>query len=190
MGEYQLGALTVVQDTRDRAQINKRLKHIDERLFVELQLTFADEQVWCVVEDTGEQRGAERFVVVYEFRDANDRPIAHLTDAVVHEMQRRAREGTGNARVAGEIVRRRNRERLERLRADAQEQSEDIVRDFDRHGFRADGSGDGHFATLPRSPGLARARARAESTRVERLRAIHEAKRIARELSRAARGAA
>lgn len=176
--EYRLGALHVVQDTHDKWWIDRLLHQIDERLFAEKQLTFADEQVWCVVEDTGEQNGESRFVVVHEFRDGHGKPIPYLTEAIVDEMRRRAQDGTGNIREASRIAQRRNQERVDARRRATQEAAEDINRDFEQHRVM------GNFSIPHRSPGLARARARAETTRVEQLRAVAEARRIAVALAR------
>jgi hypothetical protein len=178
LAETRVGALAVVQNVSDRDFVNRRLRQIDPALFVELQLTFDDEEVWTVVEDTGERYGAERFVPVYEHRAPDGRPIRHLTDAIVDEMQRRARDGSGNILGARRIANARNLARKEKARAVAEEQTREIAADFQRH--RAIGN----FASVPRSPALARSRARARSSKVEERLAIDEALRIARALER------
>lgn len=173
MLEQRIGALYVVGRVPDRDEINQRLKQLDPRLFLEKQMTFADEEVWCVVEDTGERFGPDRFVTVHEHRGPDGRPLEHLSDRIVDEMQQRAREKNGRRVSAAKIATARNRERIEQAKRIAQEQASDISRDFDRHRIM------GNFAVVPRSQQLARTRARVRSTQAEQLRATREAMRIA-----------
>lgn len=178
LGQYNIGALAVVQHVEEQHHINKRLKAIDERLMVEKQLTFRDEEVWCVVEDTGERFGAERFVCVYEFRDSRGKPVPHLTDAIVDEMQRRAKDGTGNILEARKIVNRRNAEREQRHREEADGTYRAIAKDFEDHRVM------GNFQIIPRSTTLARTRARVRSQNVEQRLALEQARRIAAQFAR------
>lgn len=173
-----MGALAVVQNVADTDWINRRLRALDERLFVEKQLTFRDEEVWCVVEDTGEAYGAERFVCVLEWRDGNGRPLPYLSDGIIDELQRRRREGVTDAVEAGKIAQRRNHDRKERQRKETDEHYHDISTDFENH--RAIGN----FMIVPRSRALARTRARVRSQTVEQRLAEREAKRIAKAFGR------
>lgn len=177
LAEYRMGALCVVENVSDTDWINRRLKQIDGRLFVEKQLTFAEEEVWCVVEDTGEQYGADRFVCVYEFRGPDGRPVPYLTERIVEVMLRRAQEGTGNVLEARKIAQQRNAERQQRIREETDGHYHDIAKDFQDHRTM------GNFMVVPRSRQLARTRARVRSQTVEQLRAVEEAKRIARHLA-------
>lgn len=157
--------------------VNRGLKAIDERLFVEKQLDFTDREVWCVVEDTGERYGQERFVTVFEWRDRKGAPIPYLSQGVVDEMSRRAREGTGNVLAARAIAERRNQDRIERGRAETDRAYFEIGKDFHEHRRI------GNFAFVPRSKQLQQTRDRVRRERAEQLEMIDKAKRVYRAMA-------
>lgn len=129
MQEMRLGALAVIQNVSDKDWISRRLKQLSPRLFVERQMTLDDEWVWCVVEDCGVDQPP---VTVYEFRDSYGAPIPYLTEAIVHEMERRAKEGRKSmAEIAQEVIR-RNEDRRKRNSDTFRQNSEDQLRDTQR----------------------------------------------------------
>lgn len=178
LGEYRHGALAVVCSVETPTWVNDALQRIDHNLFCEKQLGFDGREVWCVVEDTGEQRGPDRYVTVYEFRGPNGEPVPYLHEAIVDEMKRREKDGTGNILAAREIVRRRNADRLQQKRDETNEAYHEIAKDFEDHRKI------GHFTVLHRSPALAASRRRATAARNNELNAIAQAMEIARRLDR------
>lgn len=178
LGEYRHGALAVVCSVETPAWVDAELKRIDEHLFCEKQLGFDGREVWCVVEDTGEQRGPDRYVTVFEFRGRDGEPVPYLHQAIVDEMKRRAQDGTGNILAAREIVRRRNADRLEAKRRQTDEQYHEIAKDFEDHRKI------GHFTVLQRSPALALSRRQATSRRNEQALMVANALEIAKKLAR------
>ncbi len=85
--ETRYGAFAVVHEVAAPAAINARLRRLSPKLFVEQQLTYGHERVWCVVEDVGLGHPP---ITVYEYRDEHGRPIRDLSDGIVVEMERRA----------------------------------------------------------------------------------------------------
>lgn len=175
--EYRVGALAVIVAEESFEWVSKQVKAIDERLFVEKQLDFTDREVWCIVEDTGEQHGAERFVTVYEWRDRKGDPIPYLSQGIVDEMQRRAQDGTGNILAARAIAERRNQDRLERGRAETDAAYFEIGKDFHEH-RRV-----GNFTFVPRSKQLQQTRDRVRRERAEQLEMVDRARRIYRAMA-------
>lgn len=175
--EYRVGALAVIVAEESVEWVNRELRAIDERLFAEKQLDFTDREVWCIVEDTGERHGAERFVTVYEWRDRKGDPIPYLSQGIVDEMKRRAKDNTGNIMAARAIAERRNRDRLERARAETDRAYFEIGKDFHEHRRI------GNFVFTPRSKQLQMTRARVREERAEQMRTIEQAIRIRRAMA-------
>lgn len=121
---YRHGALYVIEDARPHHEIAEQLRRLDDRLFLERQLTFAGEEVWCVVCSLG---GDHPPATILEWRDSDGRPIHELSSGLVDRVARMERDG---ARLTAEVVK-RNREMVERGRrnADAEYQAiaEEIV---------------------------------------------------------------
>lgn len=124
MNTHRHGALYVVEEPQDKKRIADALKAIDPRLFVEKQITFEQEAVWCVVCDVG---GDQPPHTILEYRDEETgKPIPDLGWRLVERVQRMDRDG---ARLAAKVIR-ENKERVEKARADARAHWEDIGKDF------------------------------------------------------------
>lgn len=124
MNSYRHGSLYVVEQARDKDEIQKALKAIDPRLFLEKQITFDQESVWCVVVDVGGEQGP---LTILEYRDEETgKPIPDLGWRIVERVQRMDRDGQ---RLAAKVIR-QNQERVERARADARAHWEDLGKEF------------------------------------------------------------
>lgn len=145
MNTYRHGALYVVESGREKAEIDAALKAVDDRLFVEKQITLANESVWCVVVDVG---GDQPPMTVLEFRDDKGVPINELSWDIVERMKRMDRDGK---HLAARVIR-QNRDRIEGARKLAREQWEDIGGEFEK---RMD---PGYSAVLHRGQHLRRSR--------------------------------
>lgn len=146
MESYRYGALTVVEAPAKHDAIQRRLKEIDPRLFIEKQLTLDGEEVWCVVCEIDE---APHTLTVFEWRDPDTgRPIPVLSHGVVDRMAKMERDPKALAarvHAQNEEFQRRNREKLsEHLRGFAAMQAKSFKSQI----------------VLPRSPGLVAARRR------------------------------
>lgn len=143
MNSYRYGALHVVEAAADSDVIQRALKQIDPRLFLERQVTLDGEAVWCVLCSLD---GDQPPVVVFEWRDPEGRPIPHLSSGIVDRMAQMERD----PHVLAARVRAKNeefaRKRSERLTEELRGRAEEIRR-----------SGK---ILLPRSPGLVAARRR------------------------------
>lgn len=122
LAEYRFGALSVVQNVSDKDMIQRRLKALDPRLFVEQQLNLDGEYVWCVCLDVG---GDQVPWTIYESRDHQNRPIPYLTHDVVEEIERRMKDPS-----TPEKIHRQNRERQERRVREHDEAIDDITDEF------------------------------------------------------------
>lgn len=145
LGEYRMGALTVVQEVSDRDFIQRRLRGLDDRLFVEQQLTFDNERVWCVMLTVGLSEPPR---CVFEWRNADGRPIRALTEGIVQEVERMMKRGPLDMQAIDEA----NRRLVARHEQRAREAHEEIARDFERLARRS--------SAIPRSPTLAATRRR------------------------------
>lgn len=153
---YRHGALHVVAQQQAPAQITKDLRQIDDRLFVEKQLTLSGEEVWCVVVDVG---GDQPPFTILEWRDERSgQPIPELSSGIVARVHRMERDGK---RLHGLVVV-ENRRRVEASRRAAAHAYEEMARDMEP---RASGL---RSAVLPRSQALrmSRDRARAQGRKV------------------------
>jgi len=69
--------------------IVRALRGIDRRLFLEKQLTFQNDLVWCVVCDIG---SGQPPVTLFEWRDPRGEPLP-LDSGIVERVQRMERDG-------------------------------------------------------------------------------------------------
>lgn len=121
METYRNGALYVAEQPGDRNELQRELKRLDDRLFLELQVTLTHEQVWCVVLDATPPQ------TILEWRDSRGVPIP-LSSGIVERVRRMVAQGdaSGLAREAAE----RNHRMIEEARVRAREESRDIVLDI------------------------------------------------------------
>lgn len=143
MVSYRYGALHVVEQTPDTSLIVRELKSIDERLFLEKQVTLDNEHVWCVVCDVG---GDQPPVVVFEWRDPDGRPLPYPSSAIPDRMRQLERD----PKILAERVRRKNEEFARKRAEELSEQLRGTAEEFRRSGKMV----------FPRSPGLVAARRR------------------------------
>ena len=145
MNTYRQGALTVIETVRPHNEIQRALKQIDRRLFVEKQVTLEDQAVWCVVCEVG---GDDPPATVLEWRDSDGNPIHELSDGIIDRIAKMERQGPN---LAARVVK-ANADRIERKRRDTQDHWRDIGTDFERL------MSPGHSAVLPRGQHLKRSR--------------------------------
>lgn len=74
------GALTVVEQAHPKEFVQARLRELDDRLFLEKQITLSNEEVWCVVVDVGLGHPP---MTILEWRDDSGRPIPYLSERIV-----------------------------------------------------------------------------------------------------------
>jgi len=100
------GALAVLESANPPKEIQAALRQIDPRLFLERQVTMAQEEVWCVVVDAG---SSEPPITILEWRDENGDPIHDLYYGLVRRMERMQRDGL----TLSKSVMRKNEELIE-----------------------------------------------------------------------------
>jgi hypothetical protein len=83
------GALTVMEELKPSSAIARELKQLDDRLFLEKQLTFSGEEVWCVICSLGGDRPP---ATLLEWRDDRGVPIPELSSGIVSRMARMGRD--------------------------------------------------------------------------------------------------
>lgn len=126
MSTYRHGSLYVVEHAREKDEIQAALRKIDPRIFLEKQVTFEQEAVWCVVVEVG---GDQPPMTIMEYRDEETgKPIPDLGWRVVERVQKMDRDG---GRLAAKVIR-QNKERIDRARADARAHWEEIGKDFEQ----------------------------------------------------------
>lgn len=121
--ETRLGALSVVQQVRGTDWVQKELRLIDDRLFLERQLTFDGEEVWCVVCQVG---GDIPPVTIMEWRDPNGRPIPELSSGLVERVARMERDA---GRLSDRVMK-ANQAKIEADRRDSYTKYRDIALDI------------------------------------------------------------
>jgi len=121
LSEYRHGALIVVQDLPDRNDLVRALKQIDERLFIEKQLTLEQEQVWCVVVDIGRD---EPPVTILEYRSKGGIPL-QLDSGIIERTAQMERDG---GRLHQRVID-RNRQFQAEKRAKMREDVAEITKD-------------------------------------------------------------
>jgi len=89
MQTYRYGALHVVESAADSDAVQRDLKKIDPRLFLERQITLDQEQVWCVMCALD---GDQPPLCVFEWRDPEGRAIPVLSSGIVDRMNQVERD--------------------------------------------------------------------------------------------------
>lgn len=84
------GALSVVEEAHPKDKVQAELQKLDDRLFLEKQITMANEEVWCVVVNVGLDQPP---VTLMEWRDESGEPIPYLTDRIVSRVAAMERDG-------------------------------------------------------------------------------------------------
>jgi hypothetical protein len=74
------GALAVVETAHPKDHILRALRQLDDRLFLEKQITLQNEEVWCVCISVGSEIPP---ITLVEWRDDEGRPIHYLSDRLV-----------------------------------------------------------------------------------------------------------
>ena len=115
----------MVEDAKARDPIQKALRQIDPRLFVERQMTIDGEQVWVVNVDLGRD-DPTGVVTLLEWRDEAGRPLPTLSEGIVARVARMERDGSKLHRSVIEA----NRARTERARNDLIQQTEDLTKEI------------------------------------------------------------
>jgi hypothetical protein len=93
MDDYRVerhGALAVVRSVAAPDEVQRALKRLDPALFVEQQIGFDQEPVWCVVCDIGD---AGPPVTIMEWRDPDGSPIPYVSLDLVDRVARMERDG-------------------------------------------------------------------------------------------------
>lgn len=120
---YRHGALYVVESPGDRDALQRELRSLDPRLFLERQMTLTQELVWCVVLNGD---SSEPPLTILEWRDERDRPI-ELASGIVERVRRMmSRDAHGLARD----VARKNHEMIEQRRQAHTEAYREIALDM------------------------------------------------------------
>jgi hypothetical protein len=127
--EFRHGALYVVRERPNMESITRELRSIDQRLFLEKQITYQGDAVWCVVCDIG---SGQPPVTLLEYRDRDREPIP-LDSGIIDRVRRMERDGEkltrraieANKRMV-EMQQRRSRDAYEEIAGDM------IPRIFDR----------------------------------------------------------
>jgi hypothetical protein len=102
-GEFRHGALYVVEQARSQDSVQKALRGIDDRLFLERQVGFDGQPVWCVcVALDGDQPP----VTILEWRDEDGSPIPDPSDRLVDRVRRMERDG---ARLTASVIEKNRR---------------------------------------------------------------------------------
>jgi hypothetical protein len=147
MNSYRHGALTVIETAKPHSEILRELKKIDDRLFLERQVTLEDQAVWCVVYDAGTDNPP---ITILEWRDSDNHPIHDLSSGIVARVKQMEASSDGlTARVMLA-----NQQRIDANRRETQAQWADIGTDFERL------MSPGHSAVLHRGQHLRRTRDR------------------------------
>jgi hypothetical protein len=89
MQTYRYGALHVVESAADSDVLQRDLRAIDPRLFLERQLTLDGDQVWCVMCALD---GDQPPICVFEWRDPDGRAIPVLSSGIVDRMNQVERD--------------------------------------------------------------------------------------------------
>lgn len=122
--EFRHGALTVIEEAKPKDQVQRLLKQLDDRLFLEKQMTLSNEEVWCVVVDVGLGHPP---ITLLEWRDEQGRPISYLSDRIVARVAAMDRDGK---RLSARVVEHNAaivRSRRERVRAELTEIMDDMA---------------------------------------------------------------
>jgi hypothetical protein len=110
MQTYRYGALHVVESAADSDTIQRDLKAIDPRLWLERQITLDNEWVWCVM---CELEGDQPPLCVFEWRDPDGHPIPVLSSGIVDRMNQVERDPhvlNAKVKAANDVFRQRKRD--------------------------------------------------------------------------------
>lgn len=119
---YRHGALHVIESVGNKDDLQRSLKRIDDRLFLERQVTFTGEVVWCVCCEVGGDLGV---ITLLEWRDEHDVPL-ELSSGILHRMERMERDG---GKLAQQVML-RNQEMIQMKRKEAQDAYREIAKDM------------------------------------------------------------
>lgn len=142
---YRHGSLFIMESPRSRDEINVELRKLDERLFLERQMTLSNESVWCVVCDVG---SGVVPMTIYEWRDPDGNPIAEPSMGIVDRISRMERDGS---KLVARVVK-QNSDLIESKRNTTHHAYSEIGSDFQRL------MAPGHSAVLPRGQHLRQSR--------------------------------
>lgn len=129
MPVYRAGGLYVVEQAPRKNAILRQLKQIDERLFLEKQISFDNKPVWCVVCVVG---GDQPPLTLIEYRDDAGEPIAEPTEHLVWRVAQMERDGNKLAKRVLEA----NNALLEGRKRQAREEMQEVSRDVLRSSTR------------------------------------------------------
>ena len=142
---YRHGALHVIEQAAERDEVQRALRQLDERLFLERQLTLHMETVWCVCATVSPD---EPPLTILEWRDPETSEPLQLSHGIVARMARMEREaGKLSASVLSQ-----NAERIEARRRETRALWAELGAEADRLLHPA------HSAVLPRGYHLRRSR--------------------------------
>lgn len=144
MPEYRHGALHVIEQAQDKNDLQAALRRLDDRLFLERQVTLTGEVVWCVVVAVGGDRPP---MTILEWRDADGQPL-ELSSGLLSRIERMERSGE---RLMAEVVK-QNALKVEQQRRAAAAEWAEIGAEAD-HRMRP-----GYSAVLHRGQHLRRSR--------------------------------
>ena len=122
--EYRHGALAVIEQAQPKDAVQRELKRLDDRLFLERQVTIDEDIVWCVVVDIGLGHPP---VTILEWRDESGRPIPYLSSRLVSRVAAMDRDG---AKLTARVIEhnaRLVRERKEQSRREFEEIAADMI---------------------------------------------------------------
>jgi hypothetical protein len=116
------GALYVVEQAHPKDRVQRELRKLDDRLFLERQVTLENEEVWCVCVDIGLDSPP---LTILEWRDERGRPIPDLTDRIVSRVGAMERD---HQRLVARVVE-ANARMVEAARRQADSDYEETVKE-------------------------------------------------------------
>jgi len=119
---YQSGGLYIVEQAPRKNQILRQLKQIDDRLFLERQISFDNKPVWCVCCDVGLDQAP---LTLIEYRDDAGEPIPEPTEQLVWRVAQMERD-------AGKLSKRileANNQLIEDRKQKARDEISEVTRD-------------------------------------------------------------
>jgi len=125
MSVYRSGGLYVVEQASPRDRVQKQLKEIDDRLFLEKQISFDNKPVWCVVCHVG---GDQPLLTLIEYRDDNGEPIPEPGDHLIWRVAQMERDA---GRLSKRVLE-ANHRLIEGRKQQTREEISEITRDVYR----------------------------------------------------------
>lgn len=163
--EHRHGALSVLETPHTKDHINRELKQLDSRLFIELQRTIADpEPIWVVNIDLAN----DGIYAIHEHRDGNGVGIGYPTHRMVEEIQRMMQRGPIDVKELD----RRNKAKRERRRREIYAGLRENANDRQKSAHPI------HSALLPRGQSLRIARSKQRREELTRMQLAYRAKRM------------